>query len=279
MIVDLLASLNIKSYFLNMHGINPIDPGRNIDWGNTSDDYSVFRPGPPDSFYKRLEALGVGCPNQKILDVGTGTGVLARRFAEQGSIVCGSDVSEEQIQAAKKLANEQKLNIDFRVEPAEKSSFASNSFDVITANQCFLYFDKQKIIPEIKRLLANGGLLVTSHFSWLPRLDKVAKASEKLILKFNPNWTAKDWPGIIPASPIWAQDDFNLKAMFYYDEAISFTRETWRGRIRACRGVGAALSSVEVENFDRAHDDLLKKITADEFTVLHRIDAHFFELK
>jgi hypothetical protein len=67
--------------------------------------------------------------------------------------------------------------------------------------------------------------------------------------------------------------------MFYYDEPIPFTRESWRGRIRACRGIGAGLPAEEVRRFDAAHADLLSRIVPESFNVLHRLDAHFFEPK
>jgi hypothetical protein len=62
--------------------------------------------------------------------------------------------------------------------------------------------------------------------------------------------------------------------MLVFDEPIPFTRESWRGRIRACRGVGATLSDDQIEAFDREHDALLRTITDGNFSVLHRIDAH-----
>ncbi len=262
-----------------MHGINPVDPGRDIDWGKTSGDYSVYRPGPPDSFYERLKVLGVGLPKQRILDFGTGTGVLARRFAQQGSEVCGIDISEGQIAAAKKLAEESKLSVSFQVSPAEKTPFDDHTFDVITANQCWLYFDKAKTIAEVRRLLKPGGVLMTSHYSWMPRLDEVARKMEELVLQHNPQWTANDWNGNIPAQPDWTLKDFNVKAMFYYDYPVPFTHESWRGRVRACRGVGAGLDAEAVQKFDEAHAALLKKMVPNEFTVLHRIDAHLFVFK
>ena len=64
-----------------MHEIPATDPGRTIDWGKTSKDYAMYRPGPPDSFYEKLKTFDIGLPDQKILDLGTGTGVLSRRYA------------------------------------------------------------------------------------------------------------------------------------------------------------------------------------------------------
>jgi hypothetical protein len=51
------------------------------------------------------------------------------------------------------------------------------------------------------------------------------------------------------------------------------------GRIRSCRGIGAALSTEEVKRFDAEHEELLRSIAPERFTVLHRIDAHVFEFK
>jgi SAM-dependent methyltransferase len=265
-----------------MHGIPSHDAGRTIDWSKTSADYGAHRPGPPPSFYARLRALGVGSQGQRILDLGTGTGLLAREFAKNGCIVSGTDIAQGQIEEAISLAKEAKLDCDFHGAPlcdfyvasSEAQPFPDATFDCITAMQCWLYFDQEKTIAEVKRLLKPGGVLVVCHFSWLSRLDMVAKASEELVLKFNPQWGGKDWNGVVPPV-VYGLDKFlPLQAMFWYDEAIAFTRESWRGRMRACRGTGATLSPELLEQFDREHDELLKRIATDQFTVLHRIDAH-----
>jgi hypothetical protein len=57
-----------------------------IDWGRTSADYSTWRPNYPDRFFDLLETLGVGLPGQRILDLGTGVGFLALRFAQAGAL-------------------------------------------------------------------------------------------------------------------------------------------------------------------------------------------------
>ena len=61
---------------------------------------------------------------------------------------------------------------------------------------------------------------------------------------------------------------------FCYDEAIAFKRQSWMGRIRASRGIGATLNSEQVAAFDAEHEALLRQIAEPEFTITHRIDAH-----
>jgi SAM-dependent methyltransferase len=260
----------------HIHAQEPVDDGRDIDWGKTSDDYARHRPSPPDSYFEKLKALGIGLPGQRILDLATGTGFLARRFARQGSVVAALDISDVQIATAKRLAKEDGVTIDFRIAPAEEVPLSDDSFDAITVNQGWLYFDKTRAIPEVKRLLVPGGVLMTSHFSWLPRVDPIARASEHLVLKFNPAWSAADWDGEVPPIPPWSQDDFVLCGYFRYDERIGFTRESWRGRFRACRGVGASMTPEEVAEFDAAHGKLLSETVPDAFSVLFRMQAHLF---
>ena len=247
-----------------------------IDWGRTSADYSTWRPNYPDRFFDLLKTFGVGLPGQRILDLGTGVGFLALRFAQAGALSTGVDISAEQIQAARRRAESAGIAAEFYVAAAEETGLPTGSFDVVTASQSWLYFDKARVIPEVKRLLAPEGLLLTSHFGWLPRQDAVAKASEQLVLQFNPKWTAGDLSGDLPLVPKWSEGHFRLRAMFVFDEHLPFTWESWRGRIRACRAIGATLKPEQIEAFDAAHDALLRSITAEHFAVLHRIDAHLF---
>ena len=261
-------------------GIGARDGDRAIDWGKTSEDYAVFRPGYPASLFDRLLGYGVGARGQRILDLATGTGNLARVFAARGCTVVGVDIAANQLASARRLAAEQGVSCDFREAAAEETRLPSGSFDAITAGASWLYFDRARVIPEVYRLLAPGGVLATCHLSWLPRLDPVAAASERLVLRFNPDWSAADYAGEIPMIPQWATGHFDLVGMFVYDESLPFTRATWRGRFRACRAIGAALAPDEIERFDREHAQLLEEITpTGEFTVRHRLDAHVLRPK
>lgn len=61
--------------------------------------------------------------------------------------------------------------------------------------------------------------------------------------------------------------------MSYYDEPVRYTRESWRGRMFACRGVGATLAPEQVQRFDSELAQLLAD-RAESFEIVHRIDAH-----
>lgn len=250
-----------------------MDGGQALDWGRISRDYLSYRAGPPASYYERLKERGVGLPGQRLMDFGTGTGVLARTFARAGARVTGIDSSPGQVEQAIQAAADEGLAIDFRVAPAESTPFPAGSFDAITANQCWHFFDSPKATAEARRLLVPGGLLVVSDFFWMARRDALAAATEDLILKYNPKWTSYRWSGELRALPEGTPLD-----MIEYDEAVPFTRETWLGRVRTCRAIGPTLAPPEVEAFDREHRRLVETTAPERFEVLHRIAAHIYRM-
>ena len=86
--------------------INDIDNGKAFDWGNTSEDYAKYRDIYPKEFYQSILDLGLCKDGQQVLDIGTGTGVLPRNMYSYGAKWIGTDISENQILQAKKLASE-----------------------------------------------------------------------------------------------------------------------------------------------------------------------------
>lgn len=256
-----------------MHGLPPEDPGRSPDWSRTSEDYARHRPGYPESFYHRLAALGVGLPGQRVLDLGTGTGTVARALAARGCRVTGIDPAPGQVECARRVSREAGIEVELRVAPAEETGLPTASFDVVTASQCWAYFDRDRAVAEVLRLLAPGGLLVTCHLSWLPGCPLVDH-TEELVLAANPSWQGARWSGEVPGVPPWLGSELCQVGMFWYDEDLSFTRESWRGRIRACRGLGASLSPEEVARADAALETYLLSRHPPRFPVPHRIDAH-----
>jgi len=255
--------------------MNPVE----LHWDQTSEDYSKYRPGYPDDYFLLLQKLGIGLKNQDILDIGTGTGALALPFASQGAHVTGVDISEGQIEAAKILASQKKLKIRFIVAKAEDTNLPDGSFDVITASMCWGYLDQKKMPEEAARLLRKNGLLLISSLNWERDGDTIAKRTGELLRKYAPerkHQRRREGENIIPE---WAKEKFRLKTYHTYYVTIPFTKESWRGRIRASRGIGALLSREKTEEFDREHKKLLDDIGKDRFDITHRITFYIFQLK
>ena len=247
---------------------NRIDAGKAFDWGRTSEYYAKYRDIYPEEFYRKIADRGLCIKGQKVLDLGTGTGVLPRNMYKYGAEWIGTDISPEQIEQAERLAREAGMDIGFKTVSAENLDFPAGSFDVITACQCFWYFDHEKAAPEFHRLLKKDGRLVILFMAWLPFEDEIAGKSEALVLKYNPGWTG----GRETKHPIHIPDVifdyFELEDHEEYDLKVPFTKESWHGRMIACRGVGASLSPEELASWDAEHRKLLETVP-ESFDVLH----------
>lgn len=246
-----------------------IDGGKAFDWGKTSKEYAMYRDIYPDIFYQKIVDRGLCIKGQNVLDLGTGTGVLPRNLYHFGAKWTGTDISEEQIAQAKNLSKANKMDIIFQVVSAENISFPKAAFDVITACQCFWYFDHDKVMPMLSDLLKPDGKLLILYMAWLPFEDAIAGASEELVLKYSPKWSGARETRKPIAIPDISFQYFELDDHEEYDVMVPFTKQSWHGRMKACRGVGASLSKDELASWDREHRELLDKIAPDQFEVLH----------
>ncbi len=246
-----------------------------IDFGKTADDYIKHRAGFPDSFFEKLSEFKIGIRNQILLDLGCGTGTLAKRFARANCIVTALDISEEMISKAIESDRLENLSIVYKVAKAESTRLDKESFDVITAGQCWHWFDSNEVMKEAFRLLKNKGRLVIAHFDWLPIKDNVPELTENLILKHNPNWQLGGGNGLYPQWAIDASNNgFHKIESFSYDLNVSYSHSDWRGRVRASAGISASLSENAVDIFDREHEIMLnEKFGAGLLSVPHRVFA------
>lgn len=244
-----------------------IDGGKPFDWGETSADYAKFRDIYPQEFYDKIISRNLCINGQKVLDIGTGTGVLPRNMYRYGTKWTAADISENQIEQAEILS--ENMDIEYHVMPTENINFNDNSFDVITACQCFWYFNHEIVMPDFYRMLKNDGSILVLYMAWLPYEDKIAGASENLVLKYNPDWSGC---GEI-MHPIYIPDCYKEKFDLVYHEEypikVHFTRESWHGRIKSCRGIGASLTAEEIALWEQEHRKLLAEIAPPEFDVLH----------
>jgi 2-polyprenyl-3-methyl-5-hydroxy-6-metoxy-1,4-benzoquinol methylase len=84
-----------------------------IDFGKTAQDYGRYRAGFPSALFDRLATFDVGTTGQRVLDLGTGTGALARGFALRGCNVTGLDPSIPLVEEAQRLDHEAGVTIKY----------------------------------------------------------------------------------------------------------------------------------------------------------------------
>lgn len=259
--------------------INDIDKGKEFDWGKTSEDYARYRDIYPQEFYDHILALGLCKDGQKVLDIGTGTGVLPRNMYRYGAVWTGTDIAENQIEQAKKLSAEAGMDISFFTSGAEDVSFPDGTFDVITACQCIWYLDHEKTSESFSRMLKKNGRFLILYMGWLPGEDAIAAKSEELILKYNPGWSG----GGDTVHPVWVPDpylkNFDIRSREEFRVDITFSRAAWHGRMRACRGVGASMSPETLEIWNREHMEMLESSAAESFIVKHYVSIAELEVK
>jgi len=247
-----------------------------VDFGKTASDYGRYRMGFPDRFFDRAMAAGYVSAGDRLLDLGTGTGTVARGFALRGCQVTGLDPSTSLLAEAARLDAARGVSIRQVVAKAEATGLAAASFEAVTAGQCWHWFDRPKAAAEVRRLLVPGGRLILCYYDWIPLPGNLTAATEALILEHNPGW--KLHAGRAGVHPYWFADlskgGFRDLESFSFDDDALYSHEGWRGRVRACAGVAASLPPAEVEAFDRELAELLARdFPQDPLPVLHRVWA------
>lgn len=248
-------------------------PPAHINFGLTADDYSSYRAGFPDAFFDRIQGRGLIPEGTRLLDLGSGTGTIARGMAERSCQTVALDISLALLKQARGLNTVSEPRPGYLLADAESTPLASNSFDLVTAGQCWHWFNGIRAALEARRVLIPGGTLIIAHFDWLPLAGNVVSATESLILRHNPSWSFGSGNGFYPR---WLEQlrlaGFVGLETFSFDLEVAYSHIAWRGRIRASAGVGAALDESEVRSFDDNLAALLgSDFPAEPLYVPHRV--------
>jgi SAM-dependent methyltransferase len=92
------------------------------------------------------------------LDVGTGTGGVAVRAARAGATVTGSDLAPVLIETAKRLADEEGLQILYEVGDAEQLPYEDGSYDIVSSSFGLMFApDHGAVARELARVTRQGG--------------------------------------------------------------------------------------------------------------------------
>lgn len=121
--------------------------------------YIRYRPGyPPELLPFFRETLQLQ-PNDRIVDIGSGTGKLAELFLSAGYAVTGVEPNDEMRTAGENaLASyDQFTSVN---GTAERTTLTDHSFDFVLAGQAFHWFDPQLARREFRRVKSEKGWIV-----------------------------------------------------------------------------------------------------------------------
>ncbi len=128
-------------------------------------DYVAARPDYPAVLLARIVERS---PGSQIVDLGAGTGISSRAFARAGAQRFGSRVRVTAVEpnAAMRTAGEEDPatrafppgTVRFEPGDAESTGLPDCSADLVVGCQAFFWFDLDRTLPEIDRILGVGGV-------------------------------------------------------------------------------------------------------------------------
>jgi ubiquinone/menaquinone biosynthesis C-methylase UbiE len=169
--------------------------------------------------YQRMYQMmaAVLTPDMKVLELATGTGLIACNIAANVASVTATDFSPGMIEVArKKIAP---ANVSFLVEDATALTFGDSSFDAaIISNALHIMPNPDRALAEIKRVLKPEGLLIAPTFSHGHLKDSTWSLNARILkligFETYAKWTPEEYVAFI-ASNGFAVDSWQvLQAAF-----------------------------------------------------------------
>ena len=262
------------------------------DFGRAASDYARHRQGFPDRLFE-----WIGPVAGDVLDIGTGTGLLARELARRGDAATGGDranpapasgpgrkaitsmtaldPSADMLAQAAEAAQAQGLQIAHVQAPAEDTGLPDAAFDLITAGTCWHWLDRPAAAREMHRLLRPGGQLIIAHQDWLRRPGNVIDVTLQAIDRWNPPPVDRKWTFQYPD---WLFDlteaGFGTYEVTAFPTQLAYSHHAWVGRIVASAQIGPALTPQQVDAFRAEFHAALTRAFPDEpMHVEHRVFA------
>ena len=149
-----LASLGASDPESRKHHLNGrLDRSSATAFAKVADVYERYRPGyPPAAVEWVVERLGIG-PGTTVVDLAAGTGKLTRQLVPTGATV----VAVEPLEEMREQLVEAVPGVQALAGSAEEIPLDDASADAITVASAFHWFDLDRALPELHRVLRPGG--------------------------------------------------------------------------------------------------------------------------
>jgi SAM-dependent methyltransferase len=200
------------------------------------DAYHQARPSPPEALLNLLCRLACVERPRLVVDVGSGTGLSARAWADRADEVVGVEPNAEMRAAAE--ADTPSSNVRYVEGYSDAIALPDGSADVVTYSQSLHWMDPGPTFDEAGRILRAGGVFAAYDYELPPSVDwEVDAAFEYFLLRVGK--FRRERLSIPPAEKTGHVPRMRESGVFRYVRELGVSGED---RADAERVVGLALS-------------------------------------
>ena len=133
-------------------------------WDRNAGRYDRFMRKDREVYEKMYELIRPVVKDKTVLELATGTGLIARHIIKAAAHIEATDASAEMIAEAKR--DNQSAKLHFSVQDMFRLPYADKSFDVvIVSNALHIVPQPEKALAEIRRVLKDDGVLIAPTFT------------------------------------------------------------------------------------------------------------------
>ena len=185
-------------------------------WDRNARIYNRFMRKDREAYEKIYELIRPIVKAKTVLELATGTGLIAQNIVNAAALIEATDASEKMIAEAKRGNRSAKLH--FSVQDMFCLPYANNSFDaMIVSNALHIVPQPEKALQEIKRVLKNDGVLIAPTFTHaeISFSGKVRAFFMKLAgFPLHSRWTSEEYLSFLRQNGWAVRKSVILKASF-----------------------------------------------------------------
>ena len=185
-------------------------------WDKNAGRYDRFMRKDTAAYEQLYELLRPVVRQKTVLELATGTGLIAKHIVRYADHIEATDASQEMIEQAKQGVKSAKLY--FSVQDMFHLPYADQSFDVvIVVNALHIVPEPEKALSEIRRVLKDDGVLVAPTFTHADNafFGKVKAFFMRLAgFPLHSKWTSHEYLAFLRENGWTVQKSTVLKASF-----------------------------------------------------------------
>ena len=185
-------------------------------WDKNAGRYDRFMRKDAAAYERLYELLRPVVRQKTVLELATGTGLIAKHIVRYADHIEATDASQEMIKQAKQGVKSTKLY--FSVQDMFHLPYADQSFDVvIVVNALHIVPEPEKALSEICRVLKDDGVLVAPTFTHADNafFGNVKAFFMKLAgFPLHSKWTSHEYLAFLRENGWTVQKSTVLKASF-----------------------------------------------------------------